>query len=186
MEASNEERRSVVRFLVAEGAETREIPHRMSAVHSEHCMSLTSLHECRRDSAKYTHHWKKIRARDRPIESLRLMWLHAVGSASTDGETNDWQNCCMSESFAAVPWGLCASVTYRHGGRNVVPQFWTMETPQFSPVKGILSCSYEYRLSHYDLLRLQGPSACRFSRACSHPQSMRSAMQTRCRNCDAP
>ena len=48
MEASKEEQRGVVSFLVAEDAG-------------------------RRDSAKDAHHCKTIRARDRPIESLRLM-----------------------------------------------------------------------------------------------------------------
>ena len=45
MEASKEEKRGVVRFLVAEGAGTRTIHRRMSAVYGEHCMSLTSVHE---------------------------------------------------------------------------------------------------------------------------------------------
>ena len=35
----------MVRFLVAEGAGTREIHRRMSAVYGEHCMSLISVHE---------------------------------------------------------------------------------------------------------------------------------------------
>ena len=45
MEANKEEQRSVVRFLVAESAGTREIHRRLSAVYFEHCMSLTSVHE---------------------------------------------------------------------------------------------------------------------------------------------
>ena len=45
MEARREEQRGVVRFLVAEGAETRQIYRRMSAVYGEHCMFLTSVHE---------------------------------------------------------------------------------------------------------------------------------------------
>ena len=45
MEASKEERRGVVCFLVAEDAGTCEIHHRMNAVYGEHCMSLTSVHE---------------------------------------------------------------------------------------------------------------------------------------------
>ena len=48
MEESKEEQRGVVRFLVAEGARTREIHRRMSAVYGEHCMSLTSVHEWRK------------------------------------------------------------------------------------------------------------------------------------------
>ena len=45
MKASKEEQRGVVRFLVAEGAGTREIHRRLSAVYGEYCMSLTSVHE---------------------------------------------------------------------------------------------------------------------------------------------
>ena len=45
MEPRKEEQRGVVRFLVAEGAGTREIHRRMSAVYGERCMSLTSVHE---------------------------------------------------------------------------------------------------------------------------------------------
>ena len=44
MEASKEEQGGVVRFLVAEGAGTREIQRRMSDVYGEHCMSLASVH----------------------------------------------------------------------------------------------------------------------------------------------
>ena len=35
----------MVRFLVAKGARTCEIHHRMFAVYGKHCMSLTSVHE---------------------------------------------------------------------------------------------------------------------------------------------
>ena len=45
MEANKEEQRGVVRFLVAEGAGTREIHRRVSAMYGEHCMSLTSVRE---------------------------------------------------------------------------------------------------------------------------------------------
>ena len=48
MEASKEEKRDVLRFLVAEGAGTREIHGRMSVLYGEHCMSLTSVHECQK------------------------------------------------------------------------------------------------------------------------------------------
>ena len=80
MEASKEEQRGVVRFLVAEGAGTREIHHRMSAVHGEHCMHW-QVCTSGRDSAKDAH-----RARDRPIEPLRLMWLRElmIWSGKTD------------------------------------------------------------------------------------------------------
>ena len=45
MLASKEEQRGVVRFLVAEGAGTREIHRRMSAMYGEYFMSLTSVQE---------------------------------------------------------------------------------------------------------------------------------------------
>ena len=45
MEASKEKQRGVVRFLVAEGAGTREIHRRMFAVYGKHCMPLASVHE---------------------------------------------------------------------------------------------------------------------------------------------
>ena len=45
MEASKEDQRGVVRFLVAENAGTYEIHRRMSAVYGKHCMSLTRVHE---------------------------------------------------------------------------------------------------------------------------------------------
>ena len=45
MEASKEEQRGMVRFLVAENAGTYEIHRRMSAVYGKHCMSLTRVHE---------------------------------------------------------------------------------------------------------------------------------------------
>ena len=45
MEANEEEQRGVVRFMVAEGAGTREIHRHISVVHGEHFMSLTSVHE---------------------------------------------------------------------------------------------------------------------------------------------
>ena len=46
MDASKEEQRGVVCFLMAKGAETYEILRCMSAVYgSEYCMSLTSVHE---------------------------------------------------------------------------------------------------------------------------------------------
>ena len=45
METSKEEQSSVVHFLVAEGAGTREIHRRTSSVYGEHCMTLTSVHE---------------------------------------------------------------------------------------------------------------------------------------------
>ena len=45
MEASKEEQRGVVRFLVAEGTVTPGIHRRMSAVYGEHFMSLTSVDE---------------------------------------------------------------------------------------------------------------------------------------------
>ena len=38
MEASKEEQRSMVHFLVAEGAGIHEIQHRLSAVYGEHCI----------------------------------------------------------------------------------------------------------------------------------------------------
>ena len=45
MEASKEEQRGAIRFLVAERAGAREVHRLMSAVYGEHCMSLTSVHE---------------------------------------------------------------------------------------------------------------------------------------------
>ena len=42
MEASKEEQRAVVRFCVAEGAGTREIHRRMSAVYGEHSHQETN------------------------------------------------------------------------------------------------------------------------------------------------
>ena len=45
MQASKEEQRGVVRFLVTESAGTREIHRRMSAVDGEHYVSLKSVQE---------------------------------------------------------------------------------------------------------------------------------------------
>ena len=45
IEATKEEQKGVVRFLVAEGAGTREIHPGISAIYGEHCMSLTSVLE---------------------------------------------------------------------------------------------------------------------------------------------
>ena len=73
MEPSKEEQRGVVHFLLAQGIGTREIDRRISAVYGEHSMSLTSVHEWQRYSAKDAHHCKTICARDRPIEPLHLM-----------------------------------------------------------------------------------------------------------------
>ena len=44
MEASKEEQRGIVRFLVTEGAGTRVIHCHMSAMYDEHCMYLKSVH----------------------------------------------------------------------------------------------------------------------------------------------
>ena len=45
MEANKEEQRGMVRVLVAESAETREIHRRMSAVYGKFCIPLTSVHK---------------------------------------------------------------------------------------------------------------------------------------------
>ena len=45
MEASKEEQRGGIRFLLAEGAGTCEIHRHMSAAYGAHCLSLTSVHE---------------------------------------------------------------------------------------------------------------------------------------------
>ena len=73
MEASIEEQRGVVRFLVAKGAATREIHRRMSAVYGEHCISLTIVREWQKSFREDAHYCKTIRSRDRHIELLRLM-----------------------------------------------------------------------------------------------------------------
>ena len=44
MGASKEEQRDVVRFLVGEGAGTREIHRRIFVVYGERCMPLLSVH----------------------------------------------------------------------------------------------------------------------------------------------
>ena len=75
MEASKEEQRGVIRFLVAEGAGVREIHRRMSAVY-DHCMSLTSVYEWHR---KFREGRTSLQDNARPGQAHRAITPDAIG-----------------------------------------------------------------------------------------------------------
>ena len=73
METSKEEQRGVVRSLVAEGAGTREIHSRISAVVLRTLYFSDKYDECQKRFRKGRTSLQDDSRRDRPIEPLRLM-----------------------------------------------------------------------------------------------------------------
>ena len=69
MEANTEEQRGVVRFLVADGAGTREICL-LFAVYGERCISVTSVHEWQK---KFREGHTSLQEDSRPVQAHRAI-----------------------------------------------------------------------------------------------------------------